>query len=83
MRAVEEGLPMVRAANTGISAVIDGYGRIVARLGLDETGFLDARLPAALPATSFAKYGQMMFLLVLAACIAGAIGLTIGKEKAP
>lgn len=83
MRAVEEGLPLVRAANTGISAVIDGYGRIVARLGLDETGVLDARLPVALPATPFAKYGQMMFLLVLAACIAGAIGLTIGKEKAP
>ena len=50
---------------------------------LDETGVLDARLPVALPATPFAKYGQMMFLLVLAACIAGAIGLTIGKEKAP
>jgi len=83
MRAVEEGLPMVRAANTGISAVIDGYGRIVARLGLDETGVLDARLPAALPTTPFGKYGQMMFLLVLAACIAGAIGLTIAKENVP
>ncbi|MCQ0090301.1 apolipoprotein N-acyltransferase [Roseovarius sp. M141] len=83
MRAVEEGLPMVRAANTGISAVIDGYGRIVARLGLDETGVLDARLPAALPTTPFGKYGQMMFLLVLAAYIAGAIGLTIAKENVP
>ncbi len=83
MRAVEGGLPMVRAANTGISAVIDGYGRIIARLGLDETGVLDARLPAALPATPFGKYGQMMFLLVLAACIAGANGLTIAKENVP
>ena len=83
MRAVEEGLPVVRAANTGISAVIDGNGRIVARLGLDETGVLNARLPAALPATPFATYGQMMFLLVLATCIAGAIGLTVGKENAP
>lgn len=82
MRAVEEGLPMVRAANTGISAVIDGNGRIVARLGLDETGVLDARLPAALPATPFAIYGQMMFLLVLAVCIAGAIGLNLGKKNA-
>ncbi|PVA08765.1 apolipoprotein N-acyltransferase [Pelagivirga sediminicola] len=83
MRAVEEGLPMVRAANTGISAFIDGYGRIVARLGLDETGVLDARLPAALPPTPFAKYGQLTFLLILAASIVGAIGMTVRKESAP
>ena len=83
MRAVEEGLPLVRAANTGISAFIDGYGRIVARLGLDETGVLDARLPAALPPTPFAKYGQLTFLLILAASIVGAIGMTDRKESAP
>ena len=74
---------MVRAANTGISAFIDGYGRIVARLGLDETGVLDARLPAALPPTPFAKYGQLTFLLILAASIVGAIGMTDRKESAP
>jgi len=68
MRAVEEGLPLIRAANTGISAIIDGNGRILSRFGLDETGVLDGRLPAALPPTPFSRYGQVIFFLAFAAC---------------
>lgn len=58
MRAVEEGLPVVRAANTGISAVVDGYGRVVASLPLGEQGVLDSGVPEALPATVFQRIGS-------------------------
>jgi apolipoprotein N-acyltransferase len=59
MRAIEEGLPVVRAANTGISAVIDPLGRIVARLGLGLEGVLDSSLPSAIPPTIYARVGDI------------------------
>ena len=59
MRAIEEGLPVVRAANTGISAVIDPEGRIVARLDLGIEGVLDAGLPTAIPPTIYARFGDI------------------------
>ncbi|MBM9595110.1 apolipoprotein N-acyltransferase [Roseitranquillus sediminis] len=74
MRAVEEGLPMVRAANTGISAVIDALGRTQAQLGLGETGILDAPLPPALPRTLYAWAGDLTLPpLVLAALALAAV----------
>ncbi|MEX2642646.1 MAG: apolipoprotein N-acyltransferase [Acetobacterales bacterium] len=66
LRAVEEGLPLVRAANTGISAVVDAYGRTVARLGIGRTGVLDESLPAALEQlTPFARWGNAVTLVML------------------
>jgi apolipoprotein N-acyltransferase len=58
MRATEQGLPVVRVAQTGISGVIDPYGRVVARLGLGRGGVLDAALPQGLPeATIYQRFG--------------------------
>jgi apolipoprotein N-acyltransferase len=64
-RSIEQGLPLVRAANTGVSAVIDPYGRYEAMLGLGERGAIDVRLPAALPATPFARFGNLAPVLLL------------------
>lgn len=73
LRAVEEGLPVVRAANTGISGVVDSYGRVIARLGLDRAGAVDSELPvAASSATIFARYGNIVpgFLILVMFSIA-------------
>lgn len=65
VRAIEEGLPVARAANTGISAVIDPDGRVVRSLGLNQTGIVDAGLPLALSATPYALYGDLGFAMML------------------
>lgn len=57
MRAVEEGLPLIRAANTGISAIFDAHGHEIARLGMGDAGVLVAPLPGALPPTPFGQFG--------------------------
>ncbi len=53
LRAVEEGLPLIRVANTGISAVIDGFGRIHEASSLNERTYIDSRLPMALKTPTF------------------------------
>ena len=70
VRAIEEGIPVVRAANTGVSAVIDPLGRTIATLGLNKFGALDAPLPAALAPTPYARFGDLGFWLLLIACSA-------------
>ncbi|HJR55445.1 MAG TPA: apolipoprotein N-acyltransferase [Rhizomicrobium sp.] len=68
MRAIEEGLPIARVAITGISAVIDGRGRIVTSLGLNQSGVIDAGLPVALAPTPYARFGDLGFAIILLAC---------------
>lgn len=66
MRAVETGLPLVRAANTGISGVIDPYGRVTAQLGMDQQGVVDALLPQHLSTTVYGRLGNAPFWAMLA-----------------
>lgn len=65
MRAVEEGLPLVRAANTGISAVVDAYGRTQAMLELGTADIIDARLPRPLSPTPYARFGDFAGLALV------------------
>jgi len=69
MRAIEQGLPVVRAANTGISAVIDPLGRFVARLGLGLEGVLDSPLPAPNPPTAYARFGDAPTAAIIAVAL--------------
>ena len=66
IRAIEQGLPVVRAANTGISAVIDPLGRIVARLDLGVEGVLDSALPSANQPTVYTRAGDVPAAVLMA-----------------
>lgn len=79
LRAVEEGLPLARAANTGISALIDAQGRVRARLGLGRRGVLDFTLPAPVAPTFFARFGNGPVLI--AAFVLLVIGTFAGRRK--
>ncbi|WP_299738056.1 apolipoprotein N-acyltransferase [uncultured Roseobacter sp.] len=66
MRAIEQGLPLMRAANTGISAMIDPQGRILASLPMGVAGFLDAPLPAPTAPTFYSRTGDTPIIVLLA-----------------
>ena len=70
-RAVEQGLPMIRAANTGVSAVIDARGEVVASLALGEAGYLDVAVPAGLAPTFYARFGDWPAILVMIVALGG------------
>lgn len=61
VRAVEEGLPLLRAANNGISAIIDARGRVLNQLALNEKGVIDGVLPAAIARPPYARFGDAIF----------------------
>ncbi|MFL4978398.1 MAG: apolipoprotein N-acyltransferase, partial [Xanthobacteraceae bacterium] len=66
VRAIEEGLPLVRAANSGISAVVDPVGRVINHLPLATEGVFDAPLPRRIPPTLFVRIGDSLAALMLA-----------------
>ena len=79
LRAVEEGLPLVRVANTGISAFVDPYGRVLAALALGEQGYLDGSLPRPLAApTLYARFGDAVPIAL--AIIASLVGIGLSNR---
>ncbi|WP_309604451.1 apolipoprotein N-acyltransferase [Phenylobacterium sp.] len=81
-RAIEEGLPIVRATPTGVSAVIDAYGRILpgARIGLGGFGVIDAALPAALPPTPFSRGGDLALAVMLLLSALAAVAYRVRRS---
>ena len=75
LRAIEEGLPVVRSTPTGISAVIAADGALLASLPLGHAGVLTVPLPAPLPPTLFARFGNWLALFVALALAGGAVAL--------
>ncbi len=73
VRAVEEGLPLVRSANSGISAIVDAHGRVIASLGLGHMGVVNGDLPVGLPATPYARFGDLIFAVLLAVSAVGGL----------
>jgi apolipoprotein N-acyltransferase len=76
IRAIEHGLPLVRAANTGISAVVDPLGRVVAELPLGAEGVLDAFLPRAIDPTPYVRFGNR----ILAVLLGGAVLIVLRRR---
>jgi apolipoprotein N-acyltransferase len=65
VRAIEEGLPVIRAANSGISGVIDPLGRVMASLPLGHDGVLDSPLPRSAEITIYARIGDLLFIIAV------------------
>jgi apolipoprotein N-acyltransferase len=83
VRAVEQGLAVVRAANTGISAVIDPYGRVRAEIGLGEKGVIDAALPEMGPQTLFSQFGIVVEIAMLALAAMGWLACRTHRIRPP
>jgi apolipoprotein N-acyltransferase len=81
VRAIEEGLPLVRAANTGISAVVDPVGRIINQLPLAAEGVFDAPLPHPIPPTLFVRSGDSLAALMLAGAAALVLRRRVGGKS--
>jgi apolipoprotein N-acyltransferase len=84
LRAVEEGVPLVRAANTGISAVVDPYGRVTGMLPVGAEGVLDRNLPTNLRETTpYVRFGDVFFTIMLLGCLALALAARHRRASPP
>jgi len=73
-------LPVVRVANTGISAVVDPFGRIIASIPLGQRGYVDSGIPQSLSPTPFARIGHGLFLFI-AIFLAGAAAAVVRRTQ--
>jgi apolipoprotein N-acyltransferase len=77
---VEEGLPLVRVANTGISAIVDAHGRVVDQLPLGAQGLIDGELPVALASPPpYGRFGNTVVFGLIA--MVAAAGLMLGRRR--
>lgn len=79
LRSVEEGLPLIRVANNGITAVFDAYGRQLARLELDTAGVIDTPLPGSLEPPLYSRLGDLPFGIIWCSVLVGL--LTLPRQK--
>jgi len=82
LRAVEEGVPLLRVANTGISAAFDGFGRSLGKIPLGAAGYLDIKVPPVLTATAFAQFGNLVFFAFCLGVLVIAAGIHIRQNPA-
>jgi len=84
MRAIEEGVPLVRVANSGISGVFDAYGNVTSELGLDISSFIDVDLPEPIrTGTLFTVAGDAPFLLSVAVLIGWPFSRRVARTTGP
>jgi apolipoprotein N-acyltransferase len=81
VRAIEEGLPLIRAANSGISAVVDPVGRIVASLPLGRDGLLDSALPKSAQITIYASVGDSVFAIAVIGILTAGLFSRLMRER--
>ena len=65
IRSIEYGLPVIRVANTGISAIIDANGIVLKNLPVNTSGYLDAFIPSRKQSTVYGEYGNLIFLSLI------------------
>jgi apolipoprotein N-acyltransferase len=80
LRAIEEGLPVLRSTPTGVSAAIDAHGRVLASIPWNTRGAIELPLPAPLPPTLFARFGNALAALVAAAMLLLAVAFRLARR---